>query len=151
MEKYPRIAANIMLIGMVILVNVEIIFRNIFGFSLQLADEVASYLLVGLTFLGLADVYMSGKLMRIELIYARLRGPILSATDMLMHSTILSATSILLWYSFQFTLSSFKRGAHAGTWLNTPLWIPQILIPIGLMFLTMAVAKFLCQNLSKRA
>ena len=38
---------------------------------------------------------------------------------------------ILAWKTKDLTLSSFARGKFAPTVLRTPLWIPQIMLPLG--------------------
>jgi len=48
-----------------------------------------------------------------------------------------------------FTLSSYERGKIATTVLMTPLWIPQITLPIGFAVLAMFVIEKLFHSLRK--
>jgi TRAP-type C4-dicarboxylate transport system permease small subunit len=42
---------------------------------------------------------------------------------------------ILAWKTKDLSLSSFSRGKFAPTVLRTPLWIPQIMLPLGFSLL----------------
>lgn len=46
----------------------------------------------------------------------------------------LAVCGVLIWYTLQLVLSSWSRGNVAPTFLMTPLWMPQLLIPLGLTF-----------------
>lgn len=45
--------------------------------------------------------------------------------------------AILAWKTYELVGSSLSRGKFAPTVLRTPLWIPQLLLPLG--FLTISV------------
>jgi TRAP-type C4-dicarboxylate transport system permease small subunit len=47
---------------------------------------------------------------------------------------------IFFWHSIVMVYRSFTKDMHVPSFLWTPLWIPQILIPIGMFFLILQLA-----------
>lgn len=134
-----RIIAGIALAAMVFIITLEIIVRNVFGPSLQLADEVGGYLLVTAAFFAMADAYSANSMMRIEFLYERTHGAARLGLDLIYDLVALVATIILVWFSARFTLSSWTRSTYASTYLETPQWLPQLAIPVGLSVLAIAI------------
>ena len=70
--------AQVSIACMMALITADVIARNVFHRSLLISDEVSGYLLVAMTFFGIAYSLRSGSLLRIEfLLFAlpkRLRG-----------------------------------------------------------------------------
>jgi len=140
-----RWAASTALIAMVVIVVAEIIARNVFGVSLQLSEEVAGYLLVAVCFLGFAASYRGGDLMRIDMIRELLPEALRRGIDVVFDVAALAAVLVVDYFAARFVISSYNRGMLAPTLLETPLWIPQLFIPLGLTVLALAL---LCRLLS---
>lgn len=135
-----RLVAGLALAAMVVIITLEILVRNLVGPSLQLADEVGGYLLVAMAFFAMADAYRTNSMMRIEFVYERTRGAARLGLDLLYDLVALAATLTLVWFSARFAMSSWTRGTYASTFLETPQWLPQLAIPIGLAILAIAIA-----------
>ncbi len=135
-----RIGSGLALVAMVAMVFGEIVSRNLFGVSLHMSEEVAGYLLVALAFLGFSVSFRSGDLMRIEAVYDNLSPTGRQAADIVFDAVALAAVLICAWYSGRFVWSSYWRGTVAPTLLQTPLWVPQSVIPVGLAILALALA-----------
>lgn len=135
-----RVIAGLALAAMITVIVLEILVRNFLGPSLQLSDEVAGYLLVAMAFFAMADAYNTNSMMRIEFIYERTQGAVRLGLDMVYNLIALTATLTLVWFSARFTLSSWNRGTYASTYLETPQWLPQLAIPLGLSVLAIAIA-----------
>ena len=134
-----RVGASIALVMTVVIVVSEIVSRNVFGVSLQLSEEMAGYLLVAFCFLGFTASYRAGDLMRIEMLYDLLPEGCRRAVDVLFDASALVAIAIVDYFAARFVWSSYSRGTVAPTLLQTPQWIPQLLIPIGLTVLALAL------------
>ena len=135
-----RVIAGLALAAMIVVIVLEIIVRNLLGPSLQVSDEVAGYFLVAMAFFAMADAYNANSMMRIEFIYERTRGAVRLGLDVLYDLVALVATLTLVYFSARFTLSSWNRGTYASTYLETPQWLPQLAIPVGLSILAIAIA-----------
>lgn len=141
-----RVSAGVALVAMIAIVFGEIVSRNLFGVSLQLSEEVAGYLLVAICFLGFVGSYRGGDLMRIEMIYDLIPSHRRMTVDILFDGIALVAILIVNFFTIRFVWSSFTRGTVAPTLLETPLWIPQLFMPIGLSILAVALACRMIEN-----
>jgi TRAP-type C4-dicarboxylate transport system permease small subunit len=144
-----RWLAGLALILTIIVVTAEIIMRNYFGQSLQLSEEYGAYLLVAMMFLGFADSYRAGALMRIEVVYDAFSPRARAVVDLIYDVLAFFAVGILAWFGLRMVISSINRGSQAPTLIETPLWIPQLSIPIGLSVLLAALALTIADDVAR--
>lgn len=144
-----RWLAGLALILTIAVVTAEIVMRNFFGQSLQLSEEFGGYLLVATMFLGFADSYRAGALMRIEMIYDALTPRARAIVDLVYDVLAFVAVGILAWFGLRMVISSINRGSQAPTLIETPLWIPQLSIPIGLSVLLVALALAVADDVAR--
>jgi TRAP-type transport system small permease protein len=118
-------------VWMVLVISAEVICRQIFGFSLQITYEIAGYLLAALTYLGLGISLHGGGLFRVDFVYRlipRRRQQVLQ----LFYNLISLVFSVILDYQLcRLVISSYAGGYVEPTLLATPLYIPQLVLPIG--------------------
>jgi len=126
-------------VAMMILITVEVVSRTFFNYSLQITDEVSSYLLVAVTFLGIGISLREGALFRVDFLYARFSARRKSGLEVLFN--ILSLGFILLaeYQILRFLVSSIERGITAPTLLATPLYLPQLVMPVGMGFVILVL------------
>ena len=113
------------------LVTVEVLGRDLFNRSTLIADEMSGYLLVALTFLGLAPTLRGGGFIRIDTYHARLRGGGRVALDLAIHLLALGYAVLLDWYLWALTLDAWRLGTTSIQVSRTPLWIPQGCMALG--------------------
>ena len=135
-----RRIAQIAIVAMMGLITADVIARNAFRKSLLISDEVSSYLLVVMTFFGIAYSLRSGSLLRIEFILFALPKRVRAATDVLFDLAALGVCLLLLRALIRFTWITWEREAVAPTLIETPLWIPQLAMPLGMIILVIAFA-----------
>lgn len=109
----------------------EIVLR-MFGTSTYVLDEFVGYAVATLTFLGLGYSLERGSLIRVGLIIERL--PSCKRWLFDLFTTVTSLVMFAWIYSYWQTnvLRSFKRGTTSESIMETPLWIPQGLVLVGL-------------------
>jgi TRAP-type C4-dicarboxylate transport system permease small subunit len=129
------------LIGMMSLIGAEAVTRNLFGFSLQISDEIGGYLLVAVAFLSLSVAQAHGAYHQVELVRARMspRGRLVAG--LLFDALSLLASAILLWQLVRHELSTWRSEDVAPTLLLTPLWIPELVMPIGAAILCLTLVR----------
>jgi len=134
-----RLACEIVMVAMVLLITVEVVCRNLLNLSLQFADEVSGYLLVAVTFLGIGISLQEGSLFRVDFLYARFSARLKALLEFLF--ALLSLAFILLtqYQILRFLVSSFEREVTAPTLLGTPLYLPQLVMPVGLTFVILVL------------
>jgi TRAP-type C4-dicarboxylate transport system permease small subunit len=129
------------LVGLVLVVAIEVVLRNTVGVSLQFMEEVSSYLLVLITFLAFSVSLRDGALFRVDVLSERLPNFTRNILQIVLDFVSISIVVILLHATSLHAWSSFSRGTISPTKLSLPLWIPQLVMPIGLIFvLLMLVA-----------
>lgn len=131
--------AELLMLAMMVMITVEITCRSLAGFSLLLVDEVAGYVLVAILFLGVTASFRSGSLLRVEFIINRLPPGARLWLDGTFDLIGFVFVAILDYAMIRFVLSTFERDMHAPTLLGTPLYIPQLVMPVGTTLLAAAL------------
>ena len=134
-----RALAGLTLVTLVVLVTAEIVSRFFFNYSLRVVEELAGYLVVGLTLLGASLALRRNTLFQVGVIFERLPTPVQRGLNLVYLALSLAVCSILIWHTSQLVMSSFGRGNVAPTFLMTPLWMPQLVIPVGLAFIAIFI------------
>jgi TRAP-type C4-dicarboxylate transport system permease small subunit len=126
----------------------EVIARNVFGTSLQISDEVVGYLLVAITFLSMPVAEAHGAFHRVELVQMRLgrRGQLISQTVFDLLS--LAASVAVTWQLIRLVMNSWRSADVAATLLQTPLWLPQSVMGLGMALLCLALLRSIMVKLA---
>lgn len=124
---------------MMILVVVEVFTRYVLDRPLMVADEVSAYLLVALSFLGLAYTWREGGHVRISILVSRL--PAKAAAWVR-----LGALIAVFLFMLEMDRSAYKMVVYAlqinmrsSTFLMIPLFWPQLPVFIGFVLLTLKI------------
>ncbi len=137
-------AAVVIMVTMVVL---EVFLRSTIGFSFGFVDELVAYLVIFTTFFGVCITFRNQALFKVELFYGKLPRKVQVIFD-LIHSVLsLILCGVLVYYAFFLISSSYSRGTVSPTKLETPLYIPQMIIPAGLIILAVFIVEFACSRL----
>lgn len=127
------IAGGLLIAFLALMVATEVIGRSLFNVSLLLADEYSGYIVVALVFLGIPYALFHDALLRVDFVFERLRGRGKVLAALLFDLASLAVTAVLGWYLTRMVITTFERGTFSSTPAMTPLWIPQVVMPIGLL------------------
>ncbi len=131
LDKACKQLCRVALAVMVVIINLEIVTRNVFGFSLNISDEYSSYMLIAITFFSLPLCIVHGSLHRVTFILDRvpdwLRTTLLVAFDLIAMVVVAVILVQVVWL----VLGSRQLHTTAPTLLLTPVWIPQLAMPVG--------------------
>lgn len=126
---------GILVFLLMVMVLVEVLTRYIMQSPLSIADELGGYLLVSITFLGLAYTWKEQGHVRVELLVnlfpPRLRRVIRFIT--LLMATLFCVPMIAGSYSL--IQDSLLFGVRSGSWMRTPMAYPQVLLLVGSVLL----------------
>ncbi|WP_425405528.1 TRAP transporter small permease [Hwanghaeella sp.] len=118
--------------------NIEIVTRYLFGVSTLIADEYGGYGLTVVILSGLMYAHRSGALLKVEmglgLMGRRTRSAALAIASLA--SVVLAAFSAYAGY--QTWSLSWLFGSASAFASETPLWIPQAVIPFGFFLLSLS-------------
>lgn len=130
---------NLALAAMLIIMAAEVALRSLELGTLWIADEMSAALLVATTFLGLSIAVREGALFRFDGIVSRLPEKARVPYERLLYLLALITSSTLAWYLIKFVNSTWKRDTVSDGIVEYPLWIPQILMPLGMIAMVIAV------------
>jgi TRAP-type C4-dicarboxylate transport system permease small subunit len=133
--------AKLTVLAMCLLITADVILRGVFNQSLIWVPEVVGYLMVALIFLSLADAMLAGSHIRIDLVVDRMPKRVRDILELCTLTLSTAATAFFTWHALRTMLRSYEFGRRdAFGALATPLFIPQLAIPIGLFILTLVLA-----------
>lgn len=120
---------------MVVLINVEVAARYLFSTSTLIADEYSGYLFVWLTLLGFSYALQSGQFLRVEGLIKRLSAPWRRVADLLTGVVGLIVSLVCIYATWSLFAGSWQFGSRSIQPSATPLWMPQLLLPVAFALL----------------
>lgn len=128
-------AACLIVVLLVVLVNVEVAARYFLSTSTLIADEYGGYALVWICLLGFAQALRTGQFLRVDAVVERLRGGARRAAEVVGALVGLVTSAVLAQATLGMTLASLRFGTVSIQPSLTPIWIPQIIMPLGFAWL----------------
>jgi len=134
---------------MTLLITIDVLGRTI-GIPTRISVEVSGYFLIAIVFLGLAYTQKNEKNIQISLLISKLS---YVWRKLLGIATLILATVFIGWLTiitFENAMRAYSMDAISQTALHTPLWIPYMLVPIGLgMLAVVLVIELVKTSISK--
>lgn len=130
----------------VLLMSVEILSRVLLGKSTMVVSDYTGYFLVALVLLGLGFTLREDGHIRIKLVRMRLPDAMGRVMDILIALAAAAMTVFALRASLRLVMASFQLDMRADTVAQTPFWIPQLAIPIGLALLLIQLLAFIIRR-----
>lgn len=126
------------------LTTVDVIARYVFNSPTLWADELASYLLIAIVFLGLAPNVRQDAHIRIDVITNLVTGRVRAALEVFAYGAGIVFSVLLLLGTWTRFANFYDRGIVSDSPLVTPLWLPMLPVVIGaaVLVLTMIVGFF---------
>jgi len=138
-----RTAAGALLVGSVIVNFANIIGRYFFSVSIQWAEEVMLFLMIGCVFLNCGLVGWSGRQIRMDAIVSLLPRPLRAIVE-LVCDVLLVVTSIIVAVLAWPVVSMLAELDQRSQAANIPLVLPQAMLPIGFLLMALLVGIRLC-------
>ena len=137
--------AALTVLAMCLLITVAVFVRYVFGIPVVWVPEIVGYLMVALIFLSLGDAMLAGSHIRIDLFVSRIPKRFRDMLELFTLTLSTGVTGFFTWHGVKTMLRSYEYGrSDAFGALNTPLYIPQAALPIGLSILTLVLALLVC-------
>ncbi len=131
--------AGCMVPVMVVLVAVEVFMRYVLHNPPMVADEFSAYLLVSLSYLGLAYTWRRGGHVRITILVSRLPVKVASWIRLLVLCLILAFMIGITKAGYDMVVYAKMIGLKSDTWLMFPLFWPQMTVFLGFLMLTLTL------------
>jgi TRAP-type C4-dicarboxylate transport system permease small subunit len=108
------------------------------GINIPAGDDLASWSMAAMAFLGLAHTFRSGEMIRVGLITDRLRGRSRWWFEMFSLVIGVGFVGFFAWHAVQLTYDSWRFNDMSQGVVAIPLWIPQTGYAAGLVILFIA-------------
>ena len=126
---------------MVVIIGAEALARSTAGIALELADELGGYLLVAITFLSLPVCQSTRAFHQLDLLQHRLTLRARRISTVIFDLLALAFSAVVLWQLSRMEWLSWITGDVTPTEWQTPLWIPRLVMPLGMAALCATLLK----------
>ena len=132
------LVAAFVLLGMTLLIVVDVIGRKL-GHSTGIAQEISGYALVLIVFASLAYCLREGSHIKIGIVTDRLAPEVRRWLKVTTSILAIAFIILVIWQTLRLTLELYTQNSTSMTPLHVPLWPLQMLVPLGLALLTIAI------------
>jgi TRAP-type C4-dicarboxylate transport system permease small subunit len=130
-----------LLVYIVCHISVEIVLRSFFATSTFSMDEFVGYAIGSMTFLSLAHTFRHRKHIRVSILQSFIKGRAAIAVELICIAFTFGITLFLARYIWRTLARDFARGTVSPTLTETPIWLIDSAIFIGLiLFMTQLLA-----------
>ncbi len=136
---YGAYLSSFFMILIVALILFEIMLRTFFHTSTLISDEFSAYFFVSVVMLGLAYTFKEDGHIRITLILSRLGKKAEKILDIVTSTIALILTLFIFYHSLIMVFETCRLDMRADSIAETPLFIPEIAIPIGFFLFSLQI------------
>lgn len=138
------LTAGLAAFAIALLVAWSVIAREVFRASASGIDDISSYLMAYITFVGAVYGLWEGGHVGVHLLTSRLRGSARSAVLFVANALLTAVAALFAWLAFGFWLDAWRSGERAWGTLSIPLWIPYSSLAVGTaLFLLLQLARLM--------
>ena len=134
-SRLETVLVTILLALMILMAFSQIVLRNFFSSGIDWSDALVRYLVVWVTFVGAAIATREGKHISFDLLSRWLTGTGTTAIQALSNFFSAVICSLLTVAAAKFIWFEAQMGST--TFLNLPVWIPEIIMPIAFGLITL--------------
>ncbi len=136
------IVCGFLLMGMSLFIALEVVLRKFFSVSTKGADELSAYTFAIICAWSLSYTLIKKGHIRIDFLYTKLSFGLQRLLDVTSFLALAAFVSPMTYYTFKTLKTSIVRLSRANTPLQTPMWIPQGLWFLGILFFFIVVIVF---------
>jgi len=146
---YSAFISSLFMILIVALILIEIGLRTFFNTSTLISDEYSAYFFVVVVMLGLGYTFKEDGHIRITIILGRLKPKAQKVLDIICCLIALILTLFMLYYSFKMVIDTYNLDMRADSIAETPLFIPQIALPVGFAIFALSIIGKIIRRIRK--
>jgi len=139
--------ASMLLVSLVCLVITEIFIRHFFDMSTMIADEYSGYIYLASIFLGLAYTFENKAHIRINIITSKLSQKSNTFIDVFAGLITIAVLAFVLYRTILFTYDSYEMEMLSEAVSETPLYLTQLVMPIGIILFILSILSFVLKGL----
>lgn len=124
--------SGIGVVAMAFVIMIDVTLRYFFGKPLLFADDIGVYSMIFITFVGAALTLKNRRHIMVDLFYQMLPRRAQLLLDVATTFVGCFVIWILTWYTIVWVKETYESGFMSSGILQTPMWIPMSVVPIGL-------------------
>ncbi|MCF8468965.1 MAG: TRAP transporter small permease subunit [Sneathiella sp.] len=140
LSKAAAIFACAILAAMTTMILYEIILRTFFASSTYVLDEFVGYGVAVMTFMSFALTLRDGVFIRVSLVTANVGPKVRRLLEVGSCAIGTALFAFLGYYILKLVIRNFQHGVVSNSLAETPLWIPQGLVFLGVVLLVLQFA-----------
>lgn len=134
---------ELLVLAMMLVIAIDVTTRALFNWSWQMSEEIAGYLLVALAFSSLAAGVRDRTFLRVDFLFVKLSERTQHLLDGVYALLGLIFVGVWTWQLGRLVWSSYTREMVSNGEYRVPLWIPQLIMPIGAALLFVMMSRLL--------
>ena len=142
--------ARIILALMSVLVMVEVVLRWFFGTSTMISTDFAAYGMGIVFYWGASKALQDDVFVRMDVLYDLYKGNFKKVIDVISDVLLLIFNSNIFYYFFILLQNTFERDLRATNIYQTPLWVPRLLVLIGILLLEVYLVCRIVEDIHKK-
>lgn len=127
----------------------EVIARGLLNSPTEWVMEISTYCVLIAGFLGMGVAYAGKKHIHVDIFVSKMSPKTLTYVEVLTSLIGFFYSFIFMIYSWDMAMLSLEMNNCAPTTLGTPLWIPQLSMPIGFAVLCLQIIRTLLEDIIK--
>ena len=140
--------SSLLLVSLVLLILTEIFIRYFFNMSTLIADEYSGYLFLASVFLGLSYTFKENAHIRINILTSRMSEKSNKFIDIFAGTITIIVLSFALYRTILFTFDSYEMEMLSESVSQTPLYLTQLVMPLGITLFLLTILVFVLKGLS---
>lgn len=139
LTRLNRWCVAVMMGIMFVLVFANVVTRYCFQFSIAVAEEISTFLMIWVTYLGAGLALREGKLASIEALQDRLTPSLLRTVRILLGMITMVFFGLLVFYGVRLVALGWSQQTFA---LMIPRGIPYLVLPVGAVLFSLHLVLF---------
>ena len=148
LQNFGAYLSSFLFIALTILIVTEIVSRSFFNVSTMIAGEYSGYFYLASVFFGLGYTFKENGHIRITILTSKLSKKGIKVVDIFAGVITLGLLLFILYYSIKMVVESYKFDMVSETVSQTPIYLTQLALPIGLFTFCIAVLAFIFKRIS---
>ncbi|WP_177566882.1 TRAP transporter small permease [Phascolarctobacterium sp.] len=147
--KIVAVIAGILILMPALMVFYEVVMRGLFNAPTEWSIELSVYCVLIAGFLGMSVTYAAGKHIHVDIVVGSLSPRTRCFIEVFTTCVGIFFCAVFVMESFDMAILSLEMDNTSPSTLRTPMWIPQMALPIGMGLLLLQFVRTLLVDIAK--
>jgi len=138
--------AGVSLLIVMLIISLNVCLRYFFNKPILVTYEYSTYLFIMIVYFGFAYTTRREAHINVDVVVKRLPKRVRVGLEVLTSLAALALMSIYLWFAWGIFRTSVVMGYRAMSVTQTPEWIPQSILVVGLAFLIIEIVALIARK-----